>query len=168
MVMQLLEAPMKPEEIAKIKREAEERLEQLPGETISNDQRTILALCAEVERLRDTSTTTKSCSTNATMQDKYYEWYVLVNRCALPTRICDTQEDAWSIMEPNDNEYRVIEYAAFEKAVVALNHPWLLDALDSCMCGYFEGDTEETGMSECARCAVIRTRAELGLAEEEK
>lgn len=54
---------MKPEEIAKIKREAEELLVDNLGEYdvvtvhdfVREDQRTILALCAEVERLRESN-----------------------------------------------------------------------------------------------------------------
>lgn len=43
--------------------------------------------------------------------------------------------------------------------VQMIEHPWV-EGLD-CECGYYGDDSEETGMSECVKCGIERTRKEL-------
>ena len=35
----------------------------------------------------------------------------------------------------------------------AVSHPWLLEEMN-CECGYYGDDSEESGMSQCAKCAI--------------
>lgn len=45
---------------------------------------------------------------------EWREFWILENRCALPIRTFVKQEEAWSEIEPNDNEIHVIDIKAYE------------------------------------------------------
>lgn len=50
-----------------------------------------------------------------------------------------------------DEFYRLRDIAVL--LAEAVSHPWLLEEMN-CECGYYGDDSEESGMSQCAKCAI--------------
>jgi len=46
--------------------------------------------------------------------DNYREFWILINRCALPDRVCTNEHQMLDLLEPNDNKFHVIDYEAYK------------------------------------------------------